>query len=217
MSNGIQDEGPWKWQIIRHIQSVEERLVEVIGLIKEAAIATTHSAKMREAGRKSAEARTAKFGSCRPPGNKKQQETLNLPELVQAEMLPAPRKSGKTKPSGSAVWDSYKRAYLMRHGVEPIRNAKSNSQCTQLVNQLGADLAVSLVEYYVFRNDAFYVSASHPIGLCLSNAQKLVTEMQTGNVVTMADARRIEGLSQNDRAIRQYTSELVQGKGSKNE
>jgi hypothetical protein len=102
---------------------------------------------------------------------------------------------------------AYKAAYVARYGVPPIRNAKVNTQCLQLAKDVGVDNAEAVVTYYLSRDDAFYINASHPIGLCLVNAQKLWTEMRTHKEVTMTEARRLEKESGTRRAIDTYIRE----------
>lgn len=121
-----------------------------------------------------------------------------LTELeVQAQRMP-----------GTFVWMDYKGAFLNRYRVEPpVRSAKTNSQIQQLIKEVGAETARKLVVYYLRREDAFYVNAKHPIGLLLTNAHKLVTEMQTRETVTMTDARRNEKASVTRESIETYLAE----------
>lgn len=105
--------------------------------------------------------------------------------------------------TGGAVWSTYAEHYRKRYGVEPLRNAKVNSQCQQLAKQLG-ERAAAVVAYFLTRGDAFYVHSAHPIGVCLQQAQKLCTEMTRGNILTMTAARRMEREEETDRVIREY-------------
>lgn len=108
---------------------------------------------------------------------------------------------------GTTVWTAYKKAYLARHGVEPLRNAKVNSQCLVLSQQVGVDDAVLLVEYFLQRNDAFYVNAAHPIGLCLQQAQKLITEMKRGESMTLSQAQANEKHANTKKVITEYIAD----------
>jgi len=113
----------------------------------------------------------------------------------------------KQRMPGVFVWMSYKAAFLKRHGVEPVRNAKVNAQCQTLAKNLGVELAEKVVAYYIGRNDAFYVNAKHDLGLCVTQGQKLLVEMQTGKEITMTEARRIETQGATKKAVTEYLEE----------
>jgi hypothetical protein len=108
---------------------------------------------------------------------------------------------------GTTVWAAYKSAYVERYGIEPLRSAKVNSQCLVLAQQVGVDEACILIAYFLQRNDAFYVNAAHPIGLCLQQAQKLITELKTGEAMTLVRAQNAEKHAQTDAAIRDYIAD----------
>jgi hypothetical protein len=108
---------------------------------------------------------------------------------------------------GTTVWAAYKSAYVERYGIEPLRSAKVNSQCLVLAQQVGVDEACILIAYFLQRNDAFYVNAAHPIGLCLQQAQKLITELKRGESMTMSRALSAEKHSTTDQAIQEYIND----------
>ncbi len=152
----------------------------------------------------------AKSGSANPPGPLLKNTPVPERELSPVrERRPSVRERGlkavTAEPSpGSMVWAAYAAAYRKRYRVEPLRNAKVNGQCLQLVKQLGTEIAVAVVAYYVTRDDAFYNAKCHPIGLCLQDAQKLLTEQSNGVRRTNRDAQRLETESHNDRVIAEY-------------
>ncbi len=198
--------GPWKWELI-------DRLDRLIALIER-------RESRSKAGKASAEARRKKFGTAIPSGPAALVVgKLDLPEdLGQGilELVPQdpPKKKkyvrehkSKILTYGAVIFQSYAAAYYKRYGVQPIRNAKVNSQCSQIAKQVGVATAVFLVTYYVSRNDMNYVKSSHPIGLCLLDLQKLATQFETNNVVTHKDAQRAELEDANDRAVKQYLTQ----------
>jgi hypothetical protein len=211
-----QELGPVKWQIIDQLKTISAKLGEMTTAIQDLATQYNQSfeklhahnetaRKLSEAGKKSAAARKAKFGSARPGGPV-------FPTQPELSVVPDPVREGVRKKKeplvtdGGIVWQAYHMAYRERYGVDPLRNAKVNAQCKELAKQIGVERACTVVCYYVERNDAFYVNAKHPLGLCILNLQKLVTERETNTVVTMTDARRVESHSQTDRAIREYAA-----------
>lgn len=109
---------------------------------------------------------------------------------------------------GTFIWTSYRDAYVRRYGVEPLRNARVNSQLSTLAKNVGLEDGEKLVEYYLSRSDAFYVNAKHPIDICLTQAQKLVVEMKTGRGMNMTQAKKLEAKDATDAALRDYISEL---------
>lgn len=115
-----------------------------------------------------------------------------------------PRKTSARKTDGSTVWDQYSISYFRRYKIEPIRNVRVNSQCMSLVKMLGVTDACFLVDYFLTRNDAFYQQSRHPIGLCVQQVQKLMTEMKTGDEMTQSRARQIEQHEETDSSIRNY-------------
>jgi len=208
------ERGPWKWQLIDLLQKNLEATLHLTKVIENMGAQSETQRKLSEAGKKSAAARKAKFGTAKPTANPTQvviPAGAVLPENTdllggKLEPLHEPVRKKKQPSEGSAVWDAYEIAYRNRHKVEPIRNAKVNGQCKSLVTQVGAREAVELVRYYVDRNDAFYVNAKHPLGLLLLELQKLRTEYATGQSMTMRDARRQEVHASTDQALRDYAA-----------
>lgn len=63
------NKGPWKWQLINAILECQSLLRELIGEVKQLQQRNEAREKLAAAGRKSAEARRAKFGSAAPPNS----------------------------------------------------------------------------------------------------------------------------------------------------
>lgn len=104
--------------------------------------------------------------------------------------------AGKGKASGgvgSATFEAYAGAYEARYGVQPVRNAKVNSQLIQLVNRLGSEEAPLVAAFFVTHHaDQFYLRAKHSIDLLLRDAEKLRTEWATGRASNSIEARQAE-------------------------
>lgn len=89
------------------------------------------------------------------------------------------------------IWKSYSDAYFARYGTDPVRNAKVNAQVSQLAKRLGSE-APDIARFYVAHNKAFYVSKTHELGLCLSDAESLRTQWATGRTVTQRQAQHAD-------------------------
>lgn len=209
--------GPWKWQIVN-------RLDEAIELLRQLVKQEVGKAAKSKAGKASAEARRKKFGSADP-------KKIRVSPVIQVEISePAqmeighdgsggnpgkevsvreqkPKKKKGELSDGARIWHSFAACYNDRYGVDPLRNVKVNSQCSQIAKQVGVERGVQLVAYYLTRSDMMYVKSSHPIGLCLLDLQKLATQSETNTMVSHKDAQRAELEHANDRAIDQYLSQ----------
>lgn len=162
------------------------------------------------AGQESAKARREKYGTAIPP------HASNLPSAEQTEhppntcsdsVRPNSRTRVRTKPNalalyntktskifddeptpGSQVWAAYQGSYFARYAVAPVRNAKTNRNCCDLVKRLGLGPAIDVVRFYLSHQGSFYVQKSHALGLCLADCESLHTQMMNGKTVTAATA-----------------------------
>lgn len=95
------------------------------------------------------------------------------------------------------VWLSYSSAYVQRYGTQPVRNAKINSQISQLVKRLGEEASL-VAEFYVYNvNERFVVQKLHPFGLLLSSAESYRTQWATGRSITSTRAQQIDSTQAN--------------------
>ncbi len=106
-----------------------------------------------------------------------------------------------TEPPGSAVWAAYSGAYLGRYKVPPVRNAKSNGMCAQLVKRLGIDAAIGVVRFYLSHQGAYYVTKAHALGPCLADCEALHTQMLNGMTITRASASHADKNAANQAAF----------------
>jgi len=104
-----------------------------------------------------------------------------------------PPKAKKKKPAQSAkTWEFYIRAYNARYGIEPVRNATVNGQMANFVKRVPLEEAHFIAEHYVHHNNSFYVNKCHPVGLMLSDAEKLRTEWATNRQMTRQTAHQVD-------------------------
>ncbi|HHW2125246.1 TPA: helix-turn-helix domain-containing protein [Pseudomonas aeruginosa] len=76
------------------------------------------------------------------------------------------------------VWAAYRAAYEARWSVQPVRNAKVNSQVKQLVAALGGE-APAVAAFFVGLDDKFLVDSCHDFGLLLAKAGAYRTKWAT--------------------------------------
>lgn len=120
--------------------------------------------------------------------------------------LPRPKKAEPT--DGSKVWSAYVEGYRERYGSDPVRNAKTSTQASELVKRLGCESACEVVRFYIRHNDRYYVSKAHPIGLCLADAEGLHTQWQRGRAITSTDAQRADKNQSNAQVFKEVYQEL---------
>lgn len=109
-----------------------------------------------------------------------------------APPAPAPRRprnpaAAKSEAPTNVVWNGYARAYELRYGAEPVRNAKVNGQLATLLSRLGVE-ASDVAAHFLSNQNRLYVNSGHAIDLLLRDAEKLRTEWYTGRQVTGAQA-----------------------------
>lgn len=107
------------------------------------------------------------------------------------EPSPLPTRSGPA--AGDAlqeacrnVWAAYRAAYEARWSVQPVRNAKVNSQVKQLVAALGSE-APAVAAFYVGLDDKFLVDSCHEFGLLLAKAGAYRTKWATAGSAPSTD------------------------------
>lgn len=95
------------------------------------------------------------------------------------------------------AWAMYKQAYMLRYGVEPVRNAKVNSQVRSLVQRLGEEAGM-VAEFYVTNvGEKFVVQKTHDLGLLLASAESYRTQWATGRAMTNTRAQQIDSTQAN--------------------
>jgi hypothetical protein len=107
------------------------------------------------------------------------------------------------------TWGAYARAYSIRYGTDPIRNAKTNAQVVAYCKRIPRDEAPHVAESFVANNSAFYVSRGHQFGHLLTDAEKLRTEWATRRVMTSATARQIDSTQTNLNSAQQAKAILA--------
>lgn len=125
----------------------------------------------------------------------KEMKTGGVPEIptpFQAELIPPDPKPKSDPEANRRVWESYRAAYSQRYGVEPVRNATTNSQISNLVKKLGEREAALVVKFYLTHNDSFFVKNTHTLGHCLSAAETLRTQMLKGKAITTGMVKDFE-------------------------
>lgn len=124
---------------------------------------------------------------------------LSFPSPTPSLSVPTPKIKKKkelntcSEPTVAAqVWSRYAEAYQARYKTAPVRNAKVNSQLSQLVSRIGGEAAPEVAAFYVWHNDQFYIRNTHSVDFLLRNAEALHTQWKTGQAVTSSQARRMD-------------------------
>ncbi|EMA4489400.1 helix-turn-helix domain-containing protein [Pseudomonas aeruginosa] len=107
------------------------------------------------------------------------------------EPSPLPTRSGPAagealQEACRSVWAAYRAAYEARWSVQPVRNAKVNSQVKQLVAALGAE-APAVAAFFVGLDDKFLVDSCHEFGLLLAKAGAYRTKWATAGSAPSTD------------------------------
>lgn len=145
-------------------------------------------AKFVEAGRRGGNVRHKPITNTRKSVGRRQTD------LVVHGVAPPPQPvATKADPNNLVAWASYERAYRDRWKVEPVRNAKVNSQVAAIVKAVGADTAPNVLAFYVRHNDPLYVQRQHDMSLALRDISGLTTQYRRGAAITRNDVREHEG------------------------
>jgi hypothetical protein len=129
-----------------------------------------------------------------PPGNRKKAEPADSELQIACK----------------TTWAAYATAYRNRYGVEPVRNATTNSQIKAIVQRLGHSESPNVAAFYLTHSGAYYTSRMHDTGTLLRDAEKLRTEWATGRKTTAASARQADRTQTNLTAM-QDAMTLLQG------
>lgn len=107
----------------------------------------------------------------------KVQSDVNL-EQPTSQNLPQITKKSETKTA--ATWESFSNAYRKRYGSDPVRNATTNSQMSNVVKRIGEEEAPEVAAFFVTLNDPWYMKQGHAIGILLKDCEKIRTMWVTG-------------------------------------
>lgn len=114
-------------------------------------------------------------------------------------------------PKSAATWDAYSKNFMMRYGVEPVRNQKTNSLLCALVDRLGESDAPSVAEFYLTHNGPLYVRCRHPPNLLVQDAESLWTQWKTGRKVTTSEIKQAELKDDSQEQVKRVEAMLARG------
>jgi len=95
------------------------------------------------------------------------------------------------------TWAAYRTAYRLRHGVDPVRNAKVNTNVRDLVKRLGRDEAPQVAGWFLSVNEQYAVKRMHDLGVLLAGAEAYRTQWATGRQVTTTSAQHTDQTQSN--------------------
>lgn len=112
----------------------------------------------------------------------------------QLDLEQSPFKKQKSNPQDNKrVKQAYVDAYVARYGVQPVtQNAKFNSNVAKMVNLIGVEDAIKVVEFYLRHNDGFYLKTTHSFAICLRDCETLRTQMLRKKAITSNDVKNFE-------------------------
>lgn len=114
-------------------------------------------------------------------------------KCIQPEREIKPKAKKKTaEPGFQETWAAYSAAYESRYKVQPLRNTKAFTQINQFVKTVGISEAPKVAAFYLTHSDYFFTRNSHSVGIMLTHAQRLRTEMLNGKQTTMASASQLD-------------------------
>ncbi len=120
------------------------------------------------------------------PEKEKSSQAAKLENTLPVATPRAPKKDDVTPETRALrlqTWESYATAFFNRHGTEPVRNAKVNSQIVQIVKNLGEE-APHVAAFYVGHNEPWYVKKMHSLDSLVKDAESLRAQWATGKMVT---------------------------------
>lgn len=110
------------------------------------------------------------------------------------------------KDENKKIWLSYVNAFRSRYGIEPQRNAKINSQVSQIRKNLGFEDAFNVVKFYLTHNDSWYLKKTHEFGQCLKDCETLRTQMLRDKPITSTMVKNFEKAQQNQEYNQQISN-----------
>jgi hypothetical protein len=138
-----------------------------------------------------------------PSSPKKALSSFSLPSSsVKTPDLKSTNQAGKS----AATWLAYAAAFHSRYGVEPVRNAKTNSCLCQLVDRLGLE-APNVAAFYCSHDAQLYVRGKHCVDLLVRDAEGLRMEWVTGRQVTSGQAALLDRTSTTGAIVKKLIAE----------
>ena len=122
------------------------------------------------------------------------------------EPAQAPSPPPKQPPVSQKAWEAYRAAYLDRYGVDPIRNAKVNTNLKQLVERVGKEEAPELIRFFLSCSDDFLVKKLHPIGILLQDCETYHTRWRTG--IQKINSRKHSAFSEKNQETLDWINDL---------
>lgn len=122
------------------------------------------------------------------------QQLINRISSLEFRILELEAKLKKTKKSpalnsmGVRVWEAYREAFLARHKVEPVRNAKVNKNCQDIASRVGVEDGAAIAKFYLTLNDPQFLRMNHPIGFLVMHCESIHSMWKSGRVTTTSQA-----------------------------
>lgn len=110
---------------------------------------------------------------------------------AQASTTSKTASKGKTKPEAvtASTWEAYSAAFRGRYGIEPIRDAQTNTSLKRFIGRVGATDAPEIAAFYVAHPRPYYTDNSHSVAVLVRDVETLRTQWKTGRVEVGSHAR----------------------------
>jgi hypothetical protein len=102
-----------------------------------------------------------------PKDQEEMEKFLQLITLCVEKCLKA-KKSAMSQVS-TKVWLVYVKAYKERYKTEPLTSPKNYTLCKHLVDSLGSETAIQVIQFYLKQNDDWYRKNMHTLSTLVAN------------------------------------------------
>ena len=115
-------------------------------------------------------------------------------------------------PKSTKVWAAYESAYWDVYKIKPQRNAMNNKLCCGMMDRIGEQNAIDVINFYLESRDSFYTRNAHGLRYCAHDCEVLLTKMKTGLSLTSKQAKKVETAAHNATITRRYLQDKRGGK-----
>lgn len=96
---------------------------------------------------------------------------------------------------------AYCNYFSERYKTSPVITGADAGCIKRLVKDVGPPLAIQLIETYFRMSDSYFLQSRHSIRVLVSNLNKVMVSMKTGETITQTEVRRIDRRQANANAF----------------
>lgn len=124
-------------------------------------------------------------------------EPVKKAQPVKAGTPPDRIGRGDDATDGAKVFAAYFDAYAAQYPAPTVFNQDQARWCKKLVQKLGVDDAIKVVQFYVKHTKQFYVERGHSLQWCVNDAESLRTQALANYQMTSTKARQVDQTASN--------------------